>query len=142
MLTILKPYLLRAVYEWCTDNSTTPYISVVVDKHCQVPGSFVKDGKITLNISSEACDKLVINSQEVNFFARFAGKVSQVVVPIHAITAIFASESGQGITFEPGLPPEFDPDGISESTKQKKALGEQKSEAQSKNPRHQLRRIK
>ncbi len=69
-----KPYLLRALYEWCTDNGYTPHIAVRVDKSTRVPRQFVRDGEIVLNISFEATSQLQMGNEWIEFTARFSGK--------------------------------------------------------------------
>ena len=95
-----KPYFLRALYEWCTDNGFTPYITVMVDSTTRVPNEFVKDGQIVLNISFGATSGLKIANDIVSFAARFGGKARDVVVPIERIAAIYARENGHGMGFE------------------------------------------
>jgi stringent starvation protein B len=95
-----KPYLLRAIYQWCLDQGLTPYLSVVVGAGAHVPRQFVKDGQIVLNIGSEATQHLLLGDDEITFQARFSGAVFPVVVPVGAVAAIYARENGQGMAFE------------------------------------------
>lgn len=95
-----KPYLIRAIHEWCNDNNYTAYISVKVDEHTLVPMEFVKDGQIVLNASYAATRNLTINNELVQFSARFSGVSREVRIPIPAILGIFAKENGHGIFFE------------------------------------------
>ncbi len=95
-----KPYFLRALYEWCTDNGFTPYITVMVDGTTRVPNEFVKDGQIVLNISFGATSGLKIANDIVSFAARFGGKARDIVVPIERVAAIYARENGHGMGFE------------------------------------------
>jgi stringent starvation protein B len=95
-----KPYLLRALFEWCIDNGYTPHIAVKVDAHTEVPSEHVKGGEITLNISPNAVHKLQIGNERVEFSARFAGVVRQIAVPVANIFAIYARETGHGMTFD------------------------------------------
>lgn len=95
-----KPYLLRAIYEWCTDNGYTPYIAAVVDGHTRVPMQFVKNGEIVLNISFEATSGLKLDNDAIHFNARFGGVARDVLVPIGNVVAIYARENGQGMAFE------------------------------------------
>ena len=97
--TSTKPYLLRAVYEWCVDNGYTPQISVAVDAQTRVPMEHVRDGEIVLNISRNATHKLTIDNEWVHFSARFNGASSEVAVPMAAVSGIFAKESGYGFAF-------------------------------------------
>lgn len=95
-----KPYLLRALYEWCTDNGYTPYIVVVVDSAATVPMEFVKNGEIVLNISFNATSHLKIDNDFVRFKARFGGITREIEVPVDNVSAIYARENGQGMAFE------------------------------------------
>lgn len=100
-MTSSRPYFIRAIYEWLADNKLTPYLSVNTDiLGVQVPQHFVKNGQITLNISSEACGKLRIGNEAVEFHARFLGVSYHIFIPIHAIRAIYAFENGRGMLFE------------------------------------------
>jgi len=98
--TSTKPYLLRALYEWCTDNSYTPYIVVVVDARTRVPAEFVKNGEIVLNVSFEATGNLKIDNDFIHFKARFGGVAREIEVPVSNVSAIYARENGQGMAFE------------------------------------------
>ena len=95
-----KPYLIRAIYEWCSDNGYRPYIAVVVDERTQVPFEFVRNGEIVLNVSPEATNHLVIGNDLVEFEARFNRVARNVSVPIANVTAIYAAENGHGMAFE------------------------------------------
>ena len=99
--TSLRPYLLRALYEWCTDHGFTPYIAVVVDETVQVPREYVKNGEIVLNISYDATSALKIGNDFIEFKARFAGTARDIIVPIGRVVAIYARENGQGMAFPP-----------------------------------------
>lgn len=96
-----KPYLLRAIYEWCTDSGYTPYIAVKVDAHSRVPMEFVRNGEIVLNISFGATSNLKMESDFINFSARFGGVARQISVAVESVIAIYAHENGQGMAFEP-----------------------------------------
>lgn len=98
-----KPYLLRALYEWCTDSGFTPYIVVIVDSSTKVPMEFVKNGEIVLNISFSATAQLKIDNNFVHFRARFGGVSREIEVPIENVSAIYARENGQGMTFDANL---------------------------------------
>lgn len=98
--TSTKPYLLRALYEWCTDNGYTPYIVVVVDASTRVPSEFVKNGEIVLNISFEATGNLKMDNDFIHFKARFGGVAREIEVPVANVSAIYARENGQGMAFE------------------------------------------
>ncbi|MEO6921528.1 MAG: ClpXP protease specificity-enhancing factor [Collimonas sp.] len=106
--TSTKPYLLRAIYEWCTDNGYTPYLAARVDAHTRVPMQFVKNGEIVLNISFEATSGLKMDNEFVNFSARFGGVSRDISVPVENVIAIYARENGQGMAFEPSAPADSD----------------------------------
>lgn len=95
-----KPYLMRAIYEWCVDQGFTPYLQVVVNANTRVPREYVRDGQIVLNIGSEATHQFQIGNEEVTFQARFNGKAFPIYVPVEAVAAIYARENGQGMAFE------------------------------------------
>ena len=95
-----KPYLLRALYEWCVDNGYTPHLAVKVDSRSQVPSEYVKNGEIVLNISPSAVHKLQMGNELIEFSARFAGVARQISVPVGCIFALYARETNQGMNFE------------------------------------------
>ena len=95
-----KPYLLRAIYEWCADNGYTPYIAVWVDEKTRVPHEYVKDGEIVLNVSAVATSGLTMANDYIQFNARFGGVPRDIVVPVDNVLAIYARENGQGMAFE------------------------------------------
>ncbi len=95
-----KPYLIRAIHEWCADQGFTPYLSVKVDATTRVPREFVKDGEIVLNVGIEATHQLMMGNEEITFQARFNGKAFPVVVPINRVAAIYARDNGEGMAFE------------------------------------------
>lgn len=97
-----KPYLVRAIFEWCVDQGFVPYLSVAVDARTRVPREHVKDGQITLNIGPDATHQLMMGNEEITFQARFGGNAFPVAVPIDRVAAIFARENGQGMAFEIG----------------------------------------
>ena len=97
-----KPYLIRAIHEWCADQGFTPYMAVKVDATTRVPREFVKDGEIVLNVGVEATHQLMLGNEEITFQARFGGKTFPVVVPISRVLAIYARENGEGMAFEVG----------------------------------------
>lgn len=96
-----KPYLIRAIHEWCCDNGFTPYIAVVADERARVPREFVRDGQIVLNIGYEATGHLNIANDGITFQARFGGVARDISVPIGNVAAIYAKENGAGMAFEP-----------------------------------------
>jgi len=94
-----KPYLIRALYEWCTDNGFTPFMAVQVDESVRVPLEFVKDGEIVLNVSFEATSALKLGDECIEFKGRFGGVARDILVPVNRILAIYARENGQGMAF-------------------------------------------
>lgn len=96
----IKPYLIRAIHEWCSDQGFTPYLAVSVDASTRVPREFVKEGEIVLNIGMEATQQLLLGNEEITFQARFGGRSFPVFVPIERVAAIYASENGEGMAFE------------------------------------------
>ena len=94
-----KPYLIRAIYDWCADSGLTAYLAVQVDEYTQVPKNYVKDGKIVLNISVDAIRNLHIGNEDISCSGRFGGVSHQIMVPISAVIGIFAKENGQGMVF-------------------------------------------
>jgi stringent starvation protein B len=95
-----KPYILRALFEWCVDNGYTPHLAVRVDHRAQVPTEYVKAGEITLNISPTAVHKLQMGNDQVEFSARFGGVARQISVPVACVLALYARETGHGMTFD------------------------------------------
>jgi stringent starvation protein B len=98
-----KPYMLRAIYEWCTDSGYTPYLAVKVDASTTVPMEYVKKGEIVLNISFGATSGLKMDNDAIQFNARFNGVSREIYVPVNNVMAIYANENGQGMAFEPLL---------------------------------------
>ena len=94
-----RPYLIRALYEWCTDNGFTPYLSVAVDDTVRVPREYVKDGEIVLNLGLDATSALQLGIEFIEFKARFGGIAREILVPIRQVSAIYARENGQGMAF-------------------------------------------
>jgi stringent starvation protein B len=94
-----RPYLVRALYEWCTDNGFTPYVAVRVDDSVRVPREYVKNGEIVLNISFDATSSLKLGNEFIEFKARFAGVARDIMVPMKRVIAIYARETGQGMAF-------------------------------------------
>jgi len=94
-----KPYLVRAICEWCADNGLTPYLAVKVNAETRVPQAFVKNGEIVLNIGASATRRLTIDNDGVRFSARFSGTSQEVAVPMSAVAGIFAKETGYGFAF-------------------------------------------
>ncbi len=103
-----KPYLIRALHQWCMDFGFTPFIAVFVDETVEVPMEFVKNNEIVLNLSIEACHQLNMDNDWISFQARFGGIPKKVMVPVIHVLAIYARENGQGMSFP------FDPKQIPE----------------------------
>ncbi len=101
-----KPYLIRAIHEWCADSGLTPYLSVRVDENTRVPMEFVQNGEIVLNLSYDATHKLTIGNDLVQFSARFGGVSRECSIPMQAVAGIFARENGQGLFFAPENEPD------------------------------------
>ena len=100
-LTSNKPYLLRAIYEWIVDNDATPHVVLFADNpQVLVPQQFVENGKIVLNVSPTAAQSLVIDEDGISFSARFGGKPFNIYSPMNALMAMYASENGEGMSFD------------------------------------------
>ncbi len=97
--TSTRPYLIRALHDWCTDNGFTPYLAVYVDASVQVPMEYVKNHEIVLNVGFDATSGLRLGNEFVEFKARFGGVAREIVVPIDHVIAIYARENGQGMAF-------------------------------------------
>ncbi len=97
-----RPYLIRALYEWCSENGFTPYVAVKVDGSVQVPREYVQGGEIVLNVSMDATSALKLGNDFIEFKARFGGKSRDIMVPISRVMAIYARENGQGMAFPVG----------------------------------------
>jgi stringent starvation protein B len=95
-----RPYLIRAIYEWCVDSGLTPYLAVRVDEHTEVPRSHVKDGEIVLNLSADAVRNLQMGNEMITCTGRFSGVPFDLMVPVVATIGIFAKETGQGLVFQ------------------------------------------
>ena len=100
-----RPYLIRAMYEWCTDNGFTPFIAVLVDEFVRVPSEYVKDGEIVLNISFDATSSLQLGNDVIEFKGRFGGVARDIFVPVDHVVSIYARENGQGMAFPMLNPP-------------------------------------
>ena len=95
-----KPYLVRAIYEWCVAEQFTPYLLVKVDQNTLAPRAFIKDGKILLNLSPESIKDLLLGDAAITFTARFNGAPENLYLPISAVEGIYAKENGEGLFFE------------------------------------------
>jgi stringent starvation protein B len=100
--TSTRPYLVRAIYEWCTDNGYTPYIVVSVNADVRVPMEFVKNGEMVLNVSFDATSGLQLGNEFIEFKGRFGGVARDIFVPVGRVSAIYARENGQGMAFPVG----------------------------------------
>lgn len=112
-----KPYLLRAIWEWCCDNGLTPHVAVVVNEYTRVPREFVRNGQIVLNIGPDATNRLQIGNDLIEFQARFGGVARDLSVPVEQVAAIYARENGAGMAFEVAgddLAPKPEPQGVAE----------------------------
>ncbi len=98
-----KPYMVRAIHEWCVDNGLTPHLLVAVSAQCRVPMAYVKDGEIVLNLNYTATKDLHMDNEAIVFSARFGGISQNLYVPMGAVKGIFSRENGQGMFFEPAL---------------------------------------
>ena len=116
-----KPYLIRALHHWCSDNGFAPFMAVFVDSTVEVPMEFVKNDEIVLNLSTEACHQLHIENDFISFQARFGGVPRKILVPITHVLAIYARENGQGMSFP------FDSKSIQEQIPEKSETSESKS---------------
>lgn len=96
----MRPYLIRAIYEWCIDSSLTPYLAVRVNEQTEVPMAYVKDGEIVLNLSTSAVRNLELGNELITFSGRFGGASFDLFIPVNAVIGIFAKESGQGLVFQ------------------------------------------
>ena len=120
-----KPYLIRALHQWCSDNGFTPFMAVFVDSTVEVPMEFVKNDEIVLNLSIEACHQLQIENEYISFQARFGGVPRKILVPVTHILAIYARENGQGMSFP------FDSSELKNAIFEKSEASETKSAKQS-----------
>ena len=117
-----KPYILRALFEWCVDNGYTPHLAVKVDSRTQVPPEYVKGDEITLNVSPNAVHKLQMGNELIEFSARFGGVARQISVPIANVYALYARETGHGMTFDidnskPGVQVKGEAEGVASNTR-------------------------
>ena len=112
-MTSLKPYLIRAIYQWIVDNDMSPHLLVDADNtDAVIPREFIEDGKIVLNIRPEAIQGLLLGNEDVQFNARFSGKPMHICAPLYTVLAIYAKENGKGMIFdkdEDESPPEQKP---------------------------------
>ena len=111
-----KPYMIRAIHEWCVDNGLTPHLLVVVNAQCRVPKAYIKDGEIVLNLNYTATKDLHMDNEAIVFSARFGGVSQNLYVPMDAIKGIFARENSQGMFFEHALQANKDADVAQDSS--------------------------
>ena len=95
-----KPYLIRAIVEWCADSGLTPYLAVKVDEQTRVPKAYVKDGQIVINLGPDAVRNLHLGNDNIACSGRFGGVSHGIDVPMTAVISIFAKETGQGLVFQ------------------------------------------
>lgn len=114
-----RPYLIRAIHEWCMDSGLTPYLAVRVDEQTEVPRAYVKEGEIVLNLGAEAVRNLEMGNEFITCSGRFGGKPFDLIIPVVAVIGIFAKENGQGLVFQSGDPQPPSPEGGGEETKPK-----------------------
>ena len=117
-MTPNRPYLLRAIYDWITDNHLTPYVLVDATREgVRVPSHVVKNGQVVLNLAMRAVANLDLGNEWISFQARFSGVSQSILIPIGAVLALYAQENGQGMMFPaedgdvPPSPPDTDPNG-------------------------------
>lgn len=101
-MTPLKPYLIRSIYEWIIDNQMTPHLLVDAENpNASLPQDYIENGKIVLNMRTEAIQGLMLGNEEIQFNARFSGTPMHIVAPVPAVLAIYAKENGKGMVFDP-----------------------------------------
>jgi stringent starvation protein B len=137
-----RPYLIRALYEWCADAGFTPYLAVHVDQTTRVPQEHVRDGEIVLNISMGATSGLKLGNDVIEFQARFGGVARQIVVPVDRVIAIYARENGQGMAFPKPSPTAPNPVPLSVAPQEMEDDGESDDPPDSPPPKPMLRRVK
>lgn len=143
-----KPYLIRAIYDWCLDSGFTPYLQVRVDADTRVPAAYVKDGEIVLSLGVEAVHNLQISDEYIVFSARFGGVAQEVRAPVAAVLGIFSRETQQGLFFQlevPAMAYERDVDAIPEGVGEDASIsgsGDEAPQPPPKGGRPVLRRVK
>lgn len=100
MTVSTRPYLIRAIHQWCTDQGQTPYMVVWVDENVQVPMEFVKNNEIVLNVGYGATQGLNMDNDWISFSARFGGVSREIWIPVGNVLSIFSRDSGEGMGFE------------------------------------------
>lgn len=134
----IKPYLIRAWHQWCTDQGLTPHLLVQMAAHVRAPLEYARDGQLVLNVSYEATDHLQMGNDWIEFSARFGGKARDIALPVGQILAIYARENGHGMGFEP--PAQIEHDSVTDSAQNKPA--QEQSESKPNGPDKGLRRVK
>jgi stringent starvation protein B len=122
-----KPYLIRALFDWCVDNSYTPYISIFVDQNVQVPFEFVKNNEIVLNLAPSACKDLELGNEYISFKARFSGVARDIMLPVTHVMAIYSKENSQGMSFPVNIPTDTPPGNSNKSSSEQKEAPKTKS---------------
>ena len=117
-----RPYLLRALHEWCTDSGFTPYVAVLVDETVQVPLEYVKNGEIVLNVGYDATAGMTLGNEYIEFKARFGGVPRDIIIPVNRVMAIYARENGQGMAFPMGTASDSSPPASAKSSPARPAL--------------------
>lgn len=100
MTVSTKPYLIRAIYEWCVDQGYTPHLAALVDEHTSVPPGYARDGQIVLNLGPDATHQLLMGNERITFQARFGGVAHSLSIPVANVVAVYARENGHGMAFE------------------------------------------
>ena len=100
MVLSTKPYLIRSIYDWCTDSMLTPYIVAKIISGVKVPTNHIKSNEIVLNLSSQSANKLIFDNDFISFSARFNGKIQDIFLPMESISGIYSKENGEGLFFE------------------------------------------
>jgi len=100
MTVSTKPYLIRAIYEWCVDQGYTPHVAALVDEQTRVPPGYARDGQIVLNLGPDATHQLMMGNEHITFQARFAGVAHSLSIPVANVVAVYARENGHGLAFE------------------------------------------
>ena len=131
-----KPYLVRAICEWCADNGLTPYLAVRVNRETKVPAAYVKNGEIVLNVSASATRRLTVDNDWIQFTARFNGVSQEVSVPMSAVAGIFAKETGYGFAFNVPQDPAASLANATAPTEEPRARAESNGEKSRSRPSH------
>ncbi len=99
MQFLIKPYFIRAVYDWCFDNGYMPHLEVLVSQKTIIPKRYLHDEKIIFNIGTKAINNLIIGNEKLEFQARFSGIVEFISIPITSILSIYSKDTGEGMKF-------------------------------------------